>query len=107
MAVNLLQIIDKMVNKYYAKVLEEQLLKYLELIKIKIQQPKIILEKEIVNMLYFMSKQLAESAIIKELLELMMTISRNGSFFPSDYLTEVEAFRLEFDTKYGSLRNVK
>ena len=86
---NLLQIIDKMVNKYYVKVMEEQLLKYLELIKLKIQHPKIMLEKEIVNMVYFMSKQLANSAIIKELLQFIGVISQNGSFFPSDYLTQV------------------
>lgn len=79
----------------------------MELIKIKIQQPKMMLEKEIVNMLFFMSKNLAESAIIKELMDFLMAISRNGSFFPSDYLTEVEAVRLEFDTKYGCLKSVQ
>ncbi len=45
-------------------------------------------------MLYFMSKQLVESAIIKEVMAFIMAISRNGSFFPSDYLTEAEVVKL-------------
>jgi hypothetical protein len=45
-------------------------------------------------MLYFMTKKLADSAIIKELMTFLLAICRNGSFFPSDYLTEVEATRL-------------
>ena len=58
-------------------------------------------------MLFFMSKQLAESAIIKELMVFILAISKNGGFFPSDYLTEVEGVRLEFDIKYGCLKNVQ
>ena len=64
-----------MVNQYYVMVLEEQLLKYLELIKIKIEQPKIMLEKEVLNLLYFMSKKLAKSTIIKDLMTFLVLIS--------------------------------
>ena len=64
-----------MVNQYYVMVLEEQLLKYLELTKIKIEQPKIMLEKEVLNLLYFMSKKLAKSTIIKDLMTFLVLIS--------------------------------
>jgi hypothetical protein len=99
----LLAIIDKMVNGYYAVLLEEQLLKYLELIKIKMDEPKIMLEKEVLNMLYFMSKKLVKSSVSKDLLQYLVLISGESSFFPTDYLTYYEAYRLKFSLKYGSL----
>lgn len=38
-------------------------------------------------MIYFMSKELAKSSVIRELMEFIVLISGEGSFFPSDYLT--------------------
>jgi hypothetical protein len=36
-----------------------------------------------------MSKQLSKSTVIKELMDFLLIISSNGSFFPNDYLTPV------------------
>lgn len=57
-------------------------------------------------MLYFMSKRLANSSLTSELMEFLVLISQENSFFPVIYLTVYEADRLEFDLKYGCIQNV-
>jgi hypothetical protein len=65
--------------------------------------PKMEQEKEVAQMLYYLSEKLSTSTVTKDILEFFVQSSANNSFPPSDYLSAMEIARLDFSKKYGCL----
>ena len=68
--------------------------------------PKMEQDKEITQMLYYISVKLSNSTVTKDILEFLIFSSLNHSFPPPDYLTAMEIARLDFSTNYGCLSEV-
>lgn len=71
-----------------------------------IEFPKMEQDKEITQMLYYISLKLATSTVTKDILEFFIFSSINNSFPPPDYLSAMEIARLDFSIKYGCLSEV-
>ncbi len=51
-------------------------------------------EKDILQMLYYMSEKLSNSTVTKDILEFLVQAASNHAFPPADFLTGMEMARL-------------